>query len=277
MAICNSGPYGHPSGKIGKLVFYTLNGQGICRLVGRAGKPSINQLGNRQGMAVTMDLLRPMADFIKVSFKLEAEGTTKNPHNLATSYNKKRALTGEYPNIKVDYTKVILSNGHLEMANDLKISKAEEGINLSWNKSSTKNGFYDDILMVMISHPDKKQASTYLNAAKRGDGSCFIPLNGWKLTSQMEVYICFKSVNGTLISDSAYVGNLNGAVESALGKVEKEHYQTVKARYEQVAEDYHARLMEFGEEKAESKAFRHLEKEYTVLKKKLEHLPGKPG
>lgn len=277
MAICTSGPYGHPSGKIGKLVFYTLNGQGICRLVGRAGKPSINQLGNRQGMAVTMDLLRPMADFIKVSFKLEAEGTTKNPHNLATSYNKKQALTGEYPNIKVDYTKVILSNGHLEMANDLKISKAEEGINLSWNKSSTKNGFYDDILMVMISHPDKKQASTYLNAAKRGDGSCFIPLNGWKLTSQMEVYICFKSANGTLISDSAYVGNLNGAVESALGKVEKEHYQTVKSRYEQVAADYHARLMEFGEGKAESKAFRHLEKEYTVLKKKLEHLPGKPG
>ena len=186
MAICYAGPHGHPSGKIGKLVFYTLNGQPVCRLIGRAGKPSINQLGNRQAMSVTMDLLRPMADFINVSFKLEAEGTVKNPHNLATSYNKKHALTGQYPDIKVDYSKVILSKGSLEMANDLKLSKGEEGINLSWNTAGFENGRYDDILMVMVSHPEREYASSFLNAAKREDGSCFIPLQSeWMRNGQM--------------------------------------------------------------------------------------------
>ncbi|WP_157262405.1 DUF6266 family protein [Pedobacter sp. PACM 27299] len=79
-------------------------------------------------MSVTKGLLKPMADFINVSFKLEAEGTVKNPHNLATSYNKKHALTGQYPDIKVDYSKVILSKGSLEMAQDLKLSKGRKGL-----------------------------------------------------------------------------------------------------------------------------------------------------
>ncbi|ALL06389.1 hypothetical protein AQ505_13305 [Pedobacter sp. PACM 27299] len=222
MAICYAGPHGHPSGKIGKLFFYTLNGQPVCRLIGRPGKPSINQLGNRQAMSVTMSLFKPMADFINVSFKLEAEGTVKNPHNLATSYNKKYALTGQYPNIKVDYSKVILSKGSLEMAEDLKLSKGEEGINLSWNTAGFENGRYDDILMVMVSHPDREHASSFLNAAKREDGSCFIPVHSeWMRNGQMEVYVCFKSASGQLISDSAYAGNLNGLAESQKEQEEK--------------------------------------------------------
>jgi len=279
MALCYAGPYGHPSGKIGKLVFYMLNGQPVCRLIGKAGKPSINQLANRQAMSVTMGLLKPMSEFINVSFKLEAEGTVKNPHNLATSYNKKLALTGQYPNIKVDYSKVVLSKGNLEMANNLKLSKAEGGINLSWDAGvTTQNGRYDDIMMVMLSHPDYELASSFLNAGRRADGSCFIPLQSeWLMNGQMEVYVCFKSANGKLISDSAYAGNLNGQAESHKEKEEKLHYLTVKARFDQVAADYHQKTPLHREGKMNSRAFRHLEKEYEVLKKKLMLLPGKPS
>ena len=278
MAICYAGPHGHPSGKIGKLVFYTLNGQPVCRLIGRAGKPSINQLGNRQAMSVTMDLLKPMADFINVSFKLEAEGTVKNPHNLATSYNKKHALTGQYPDIKVDYSKVILSKGNLEMANDLKLSKGEEGINLSWNTDGFENGRYDDILMVMVSHPDHASASSFLNAAKREDGSCFIPLQSeWMKNGQMEVYVCFKSANGELISDSTYAGNLNGLAETEKEQAEKKHYLTFKTRFDQVEANYHQKTSDYQEGRISSKTFRHIQKEYEVLKQKLAILPGKPS
>ena len=277
MAICYAGPHGHPSGKIGKLVFYTLNGQPVCRLIGRAGKPSINQLGNRQAMSVTMGLLKPMDDFINVSFKLEAEGTVKNPHNLATSYNKKHALTGQYPDIKVDYSKVILSKGSLEMAQDLKLSKGEEGINLSWNTNGFENGLYDDILMVMVSHPERGSASSFLNAAKREDGSCFIPLHSeWMRNGQMEVYICFKSANGQLISDSAYLGNLNGLAESHKEQAEKKHYSLFKTHFDQVEANYHQKTIDYQEGRIGDKTFRHIAKEYEVLKKKLEILPGKP-
>ncbi|MBB2148684.1 DUF6266 family protein [Pedobacter gandavensis] len=278
MAICKVGPFGHPSGKIGNMVFYMLNGQPVCRSKGKPGKPSLKQLANRQAMAVAMDLLKPMKDFINVSFKRESEGSVKNPHNLATSYNKKQALTGDYPNITIDYSKVILSKGTLEMAADLKVSKGTDGLNLSWNSSIAENGVEDDILMVAVSHPTKKRASLFLNAAKRGDGSCFVPLDReWMMTAQMEVYVCLKSANEQLISDSAYVGNVNGLPESSLEKAEKEHYKVIKARFDQVATEYEHKKMDYAEGVIETKAFRYLEKEYQVLKEKLKHLPGKPS
>ncbi|WP_316838972.1 DUF6266 family protein [Pedobacter gandavensis] len=278
MAKCTVGPYGHPSGKIGTVVFYMLNGQPVCRLIGRPGKPSLKQKSNRQAMSVTMDLVTPLADFINVSFKLEAEGTVRNPHNLATSYNKKHALMGEYPDIKVDYTKVILSNGALEMAEDFKISKMEEGISLSWNPESFRNGANDDILMVAISHPSHKRASSYLNASKRSDGSCFIPLYEESLLKeQMEIYVCFKSANEKMISDSAYVGNLNGQEESRAEIAEKEKYKAFKARFDLVAADYLKKRTGLEPGVIGTKAFRTLAAEYHALKEKLEHLPGKPS
>ncbi|WP_316821897.1 DUF6266 family protein [Pedobacter gandavensis] len=278
MAKCTIGPYGHPSGKIGNVVFYMLNGQPVCRLIGRPGKPSLKQKGNRQAMSVTMDLVSSLTDFINVSFKLEAEGTVRNPHNLATSYNKKQALTGEYPNIKVDYTKVILSNGDLEMAEDLRIRKGTAGINIRWNSSALRNGAADDILMVAVSHPTKKRATSFLNAARRSDGGCFIPLNEeWMLQAQMEVYVCFKSANEKMISDSAYAGNLNGQPETAGDIAAKTKYNALKARFDLVEADYLKKRTEIEDGVLGAKAFRTLATEYHALKMKLENLPGKPS
>jgi hypothetical protein len=92
---------------------------------------SRDQLANYQSMAVTMRLLKNMTAFINSSFEIEARGTVKNQHNLATSYNKKQALKGEYPNISVDYSKVVLSYGDLEIAQDLKMVKTDTGIQIS--------------------------------------------------------------------------------------------------------------------------------------------------
>lgn len=276
MAKFIAGSFGYPSGKIGNSVFYMLNGQLVCRAIGKPGKPSLKQLANRQAMAVTMQLLNPMADFINVSFKLEAEGTFKNPHNIATSYNKKEALTGSYPNISVDYTKVVLSKGSLEMAKHLHVTKGEDGINLTWDTGIAENGDIDDSVMVMVCHPVQKKASNYLNAARREDGGCFIPLNrDWKLAEQMEIYVCFKSANGKLISDSAYVGNLNGVTETEFQKEEKEKYNQIQARFDLIAVQYQQKRLDYAEGILEPKAFRHLEKEYRVLKDKLAKLPGK--
>lgn len=260
------------------MVFYMLKGQAICRSKGKAGKPTLKQLANREEMKVTMELLKPMKDFINVSFKLEAKDSVKNPHNLATSYNKKQALIGEYPNIKVDYKKVMLSKGTLNMAPDLKITKGKAGLNLSWGSEIGENGAADDILLVVVSHPTKKRASIFLNAGRRGDEACFLPLHKeWMMTEQMEVYVCLKSANEKLISDSAYVGNLNGAPESLTDKAEKVYYKATKFRFDQVAADYEKKKMDYAEGVIETKAFRYLEKEYQVLLEKLKHLPGKPS
>ena len=93
----------------------------------------------------------------------------------------------------------------------------------------------------------------------------------------MEVYVCFKSANGQLISDSAYVGNLNGLAESHKEQAEKKHYSLLKTRFDQFEANYHQKIIAHEEGRIGDKAFRHIEKEYHVLKKKLDILPGKPS
>lgn len=209
MAKSPNGPFGQLNGKLRNLVFYTLNGQPIVRTIGiNNKKPSKAQLANYQAMAVTMDLLRPIKDFINSSFELEAQGTVKNQHNLATAYNKKQALQGAYPDIRINYSKVVFSYGDLPVSTNLKLAKAEKGVYISWESNE---GLDDDIVMVMLYHPLQKDATYTLNASRRDAEQCFLRI--WDPAKQdepIEAYICFKSADGKCISNSVYLGNLNG-------------------------------------------------------------------
>ncbi|SHG93604.1 hypothetical protein SAMN04488522_1091, partial [Pedobacter caeni] len=57
----------------------------------------------------------------------------------------------------------------------------------------------------------------------------------------------------------------------------KKKYAEVKQRFDVVEADYLQQMKNNRGNPVDSKAFRTLEKEYQVLKNKLEHLPGKPG
>ena len=279
MAILSKSAFGCPNGKIGGMVYYMLKGQPVCRLIGEHGKPSIKQLANYQAMKVTMVLVKPMKAFIINSFELEARGTVKNAHNLAVSYNKKQALQGEYPNISVDYSKVVLSYGELPGARDFSISKTETGLIVSWNPESYAGGHDgDDILMIQLCYPLRKKGSSFLNASRRDAGQVFIPVSECFIDEPIEAYACFKSADGKQISNSIYLGNINGSLKSAEEQAAQERYISLKTRFDQVATKYLAQQtqIELGQ-KDEDKAFRYLKVEYHSLKEQLAHLPGGPG
>ncbi|WP_316840402.1 DUF6266 family protein [Pedobacter gandavensis] len=278
MAKALNGPQGHFNGKIGKLVFYMLNGVPVVRLIGRPGKPSKAQLANHSTMSVTSRFLGTMKDFIKLGYGLQAKGTTRNAHNLATSYHKKHALIGEYPNIKIDYSKVVLSEGTLSVAEDLKIVKTEAGLEISWNpdfQQGKRN--YDDSVMIMVHFPESNTSRDYLNIARRSEGKCFLGFMEQQLEQQMEVYIAFRSADGEQISDSVYLGNLNGQKPTKEELHNQYKYESVKERFDRVAKMYLDQCKGTNSEPTNNKAFRHLQKEYEVLKEKLDRTPGKPG
>ncbi|MBB2149091.1 DUF6266 family protein [Pedobacter gandavensis] len=277
MAIASNGPQGHLNGKVGNLVFYMLNGQPVVRLIGRKGKPSILQLANYQGMAVTTKLLSRMGGFIKLGYGLQARGTVHNAHNLATSYHKKQALKGEYPNISIDYSKVKLSQGLMSETKDLKINKVSGGLEISWDPRDYADLSYNDSVMVMICCPETGKDREYLNIARRSEGKCFIPLFEEVLNQQIEPYISFISADGAMVSDSVYLGNLNGEGLNEIEKQQQVKYQQVKSRFDQLEGSYSRQLKENYGEIPKTKAFKCLEKEYKAVQKQLLHLPGKPG
>jgi hypothetical protein len=278
MAILSKSAFGCPNGKIGNMVYYMLKGQPVCRLIGEQGEPSIKQLANYQAMKVTMSMVKHMKEFIASSFELEARGTVKNAHNLAVSYIKKQALQGEYPNISVDYSKVVLSYGKLPGARDFSISKTETGLIVNWNPESYANGHDgDDILMIQLYYPLIKKGRSLLNASRRDSAQVFIPLESM-IQQPIEVYACFKSADGKQISNSIYLGNINGTVKSAEEQAAQERYITLKTRFDQIETNYLTQQRQIDmAQKDEDKAFRNLKVEYLSLKEQLAHLPGGPG
>lgn len=271
MAKSPNGLYGALSGRLGNTVHYVLNGQHIVRMVGVNTKPpTVKQKANRQAMSVIMDLLRPALRFVNAGFGLEAMNTVCNAHNLAVSYNKKHALQGEYPNLSVDYSKVQFSRGVLPLPDGLRMEKEGNGIRISWNPEHLDKGDSpDNIVMVMLLKPGQSRGDCMLNAGKRSEGSCFIELETGH-QSQTEVYICFKSSSGKSISNTAYVGNLNGVTENKENQVKKEKRTKDQARFDQVRASYFKQIKDNGGINPQDKRFRCLEKEYIVLKRRLE-------
>ena len=60
-------------------------------------------------------------------------------------------------------------------------------------------------------------------------------------------------------------------------QAEKKHYMAVKVRFDRVEADYHQKIIAHEEGRIGAKTFRHIVKEYEVLKQKLKFLPGKPS
>lgn len=269
-----NGPYGHLNGKVGKLVHYMLKGQPIVRVVGAPSKKrSHKQKANQQAMSVIMNLLRPASRFINAGFELMARDTVWNPHNLAVSYNKRQALKGEYPKLSVDYSKVQLSQGDLPLAKKLEMKREENGIRISWDPAMQDQGDYDDdMVMVMTLYPEKDKANCILNATQRGTGSCFIPLEHPEGT-QIEVYLAFKSSDGSGVSDTAYLGNLNGVAESKEERRKKEKRKAIENRLKIISANYFKQIQDNKGVKPQSNRFRALEKEYQDLKQRLDNLP----
>ena len=274
MAITPNGLYNNPNGKIGNMVFYTLRGQLVSRKIGKPGNPSVPQLANRQAMAITMDVLKGMVGFINEGFYHQSVGTTKNQFNLATSYNKKNALQGVYPNLSVDYSKLLLSNGKLDSPVKTTMVKTETGVEVSWDGYNDKNCKGDDMAMIILYHPVKGRETTVFYAAKRSDGKCFIPVHERWLAEPLEAYMFFKASNGKAVSDSVYLGNLNGEVETVEQVVVKGKDKRGKDRFKVIKAQYLAEFNDAADEVRMNKSRKNLKLEYEVLKKRFDEPPG---
>lgn len=276
MAIANND--GRFIGKKGDTVYYMLRGQYVSRTIGKSKRPPTEkQLANFHAMSVTMDFVRVINYFIKVSFAFEAAGTTKNQHNLATSYIKKHALTGNYPNMRIDYSKVVLSNGDVPVPKHHGITKTDGGVLVNWQTDQETNSRNrSDIVMILLYYPGKASCSPIFNAAQRYEGQVFIPAEKGFADEPVEAYMCFRSSDGTSISNSIYLGNLNG-MHTTVQEVknqeiqvqQKAHFDVIEAKYKKILEESEGVI-------PDNKSFKVLQTEYFALLNKIKQQPPKP-
>ena len=100
------------------------------------------QLANQMGTALTTFLLHPVKDCVKISMKNSPKDPGWSAYNLASSVNKREAIGGDYPNLAVDFKKVILSIGDIPVPLNPQVSLTDNQIHftgkLTWIQKVVK-------------------------------------------------------------------------------------------------------------------------------------------
>ncbi|MBB2147982.1 DUF6266 family protein [Pedobacter gandavensis] len=210
MGSLKNGLFGGFHGRVGNLVGYELNGKNVIRTIGHSTKPlSPARKINCNRMTIVNEFLRPINTFIKLGFKLKVLGTDRNYYNEAVSYNKKHAVTGEYPNAFMDYPKAMLSMGTLLKAEKPQIQLMGTAIEFSWDVPADlpwRNR--NDRAMLLLYWPDQNQQTHCLSGSHRIDGKHRLEIDPSLANERVEAYISFISDDASEISDSVYAGSL---------------------------------------------------------------------
>lgn len=199
-----NGILGGVNGKIGNIIGYNLNGQQVIRTIGVNNKPlSEKQLNNKLQMKVIMQFFHKMDTLIQLGFNPKAKNTTKNYHNLAIAYNKPNALMGFYPEVTIDFSKIILSVGDLAQPENTTVRFTDNHLEFTWE--GIRN---TDQVMLLAYAPSTKQMVFEASGAKRAQGKEKLILKPGMENEKLELYISFVSNDRTQVANSLYLGSI---------------------------------------------------------------------
>ncbi len=194
-------------GKLGNLVFYKMNGSSYVRTrpAKYRDRKSPAQLAQRQRMQVVISFLRSFRDLVRVTFAAEATGRTAL--QAAQSYNMRHALAGEYPDIRIDKSKVLLSRGPLPLPAGVSVTAQPEGLLIRWENGPEATGSAaNDTLVVMALPGDTGNGIHDFTSVRRSEGEYL-----WRLPQPVQannlegVWMAFRNLKLTSMSDSIWI------------------------------------------------------------------------
>jgi hypothetical protein len=210
MAKYSKGVQGPFSGTLGTVVGTTWMGMPVMRSRPTRRKSGFSPLElQQQSKFKQMSLfLSPLSTLMNTTFKPVAVRMTG--FNKGYSYNFKNAFTGEYPDLKIDYSMVALGKGDLPNAGSPLVAVAPEGkLDFRWTDNSGKGkALATDKVFAAVYCEEKKDWKWWLNKAARSEAVFtvnLIPFIGMKV----QTYIGFVSADGKEVSDTIYTGEIS--------------------------------------------------------------------
>lgn len=217
MARIKDSIFGGVSGKIGNVVSCCRYGKYYLRtLPGEVRQPNTQkQLSQRMRFALVQELLQSISQHCRVGFGAYAQG--RSAYNAAMSANLKNAVTGDYPDLHIDFSKVQVSKGTLAMAANITMQRTyNDSITIAWqNTIEAKTGNHSDKVVVLLLTTTPFSFISSFTDERRMAGQVSIPLPpDWKSTV-IHGYLSFITadiITGNMlaqhISDSAYCGEI---------------------------------------------------------------------
>ena len=194
------------SGKIGSVTTYVLNGKQVVRANTIPRDPKTpKQLAHRMKFGLVNKGLSPLNSAIKIGHKGDA-----NAYRVLVGKAYHEAIMGEYPNFMLDYSKIKIAAGNLQLPKNIKFEfEGKTNIaSFSWdgkNSGSQNTANDNDQINIVALNFKENVVDSFLEVAKRYDGKVSIALpRGWDL-ADTHFWTYFSSHSLQMNSDSVYI------------------------------------------------------------------------
>lgn len=210
MAKIRKGILGPVSGTIGPVVGGIWKGIPYVRTKPKKKKKKQRtpaQIAAQEKLKFMNLILVPFHDYIKVGFANEAEQQTEI--SAAFSANYHTMLSGVYPALEADYSKLVLSVGNLPMVNDIRFDLQDpETLKLTWENDVIKNTVFNDQLMLVAYCPELDMTFGFTGGVNRSQKQCVVKMEDKFVGKALEVYLSMTSFDRKAIANSVYLGKI---------------------------------------------------------------------
>ena len=203
MAKFKSSTFGEISGKHGDVVAVTMK-DGTCYFRAYIIPPNPNtakQQSQRGVFGFVVKELNCMRKLFSVTFG------GQYGINRAVSLAMKTCVSGEFPDFKIDYSKLQLSKGSIQVPANVTISGLKQNsFMLEWSYADLLNEVQDDNLSLVLLNATKKEMLYNQNIALRAGRNVEFYIPEYWLKSEIHAWLYFSSSNNNYFSDSKYLG-----------------------------------------------------------------------
>lgn len=212
MASIPHGILGPLIGRIGPVTGYERYNQTILR--SRKNNVVFKHTPNRTAQQHKITLCNTFTKaFTNTGFfnkTFPAYGGKGNGYNRATSAIMNQALTGTYPILQLNYSKLLIAKGKLPAAeNATAVAAANETIQFSFTDNSNTGTASATDKAVLVAYCEALQQAVFtLNGGLRQNETAILQASHFKGYT-VETWVAFLSDDETNASDSVYTGSIN--------------------------------------------------------------------
>jgi hypothetical protein len=213
MAIVTSGPYVGFSGTVDGFTYSQMaDGRTSVKRKNSASKVplTVSQISVQKDSDIFADFIKPLEDFIRVGYDLEANALKLNHHNAMVKSMRRNTLEGLYPHRYINYSKVLVTKGRLPMPETFNVELAQEGLSFTWSTELIPmRTHHSDQAMMLVYFPELMETVYKIGGAARHTGNDLLNLTGVEKGYTAEVYLSFIADDHTSIANSKYLGQLS--------------------------------------------------------------------
>lgn len=199
---------GRSSGRFAKAVFRTVHEKNVMQAAPESGSrsESISQVSERSKFQTVVAWVSLFLQVIRIGFS--SLSSKQSAYNAAVSWYLQYAVHLVLEKWTINYSAAMFSFGELLGSDNFEVfNYAYNAFQVNFdNNSGTGNASANDLVTIIAYNPARGEKALFLDHTTRDQGTFIVEFLPEWAEYEIHVWIYFMSADGSLISDSQYVG-----------------------------------------------------------------------